>query len=667
MQLPAPNTDRFGVTAFLDALVLEAMRRRMGHDLRAQQNIELYEGRQVYQGVADENERISLNRIQNAIITQVDIQTRIEPRIGFVPRESGEPPVYYFNPPAVPNAATARLMSQIDPSAIRGTVGADGLTLPVPLSASDAQIVITAIEAGQKLQAQMSQDAGIPANAANNIVPPTVLVAVNDQSAADGLSTVFDALYAKSHISMYVNENFLMNGIVGWQFMVYEWMGYERRHKVWNPEFCYLYIDPLARDVSDARWVMHDWPLSADQAKAMFPQLAADIEKYARSGLPMFPGTMQYTPNYLYRTTPFATPMVFFRTLWYRDWPYPMSEEEAQSANLVQQPLPAPEPGPGPAQPQVAQVYQLPNGESTQPGSPNWPVKPGIRMIRVLANNVVEDAPCPYPEIPVVLNVNIPLYASPYGQGEPERLAGLQRMIDDVLTDMRTHYDYNSFPVQIVPQSVVDAMPVGARNLYVKPHEKLVVPDDIYTQLGGKISVTQAPPPVNADAWRLLQLLIELHDKEAQHAEVLQGEAASGWSGAAIQHLQDAAKGAIGFKSRRAETMLKQLARLMAFAIVNFMTPGEWAQISSKYPVQVWYAMHERIKRMDLQVEVEITSGSGIQKSQDQDQVLTDFRAGLVSRRTAMKKLGFNPRVELQNMVEEQRELSPPVPPQPAA
>jgi hypothetical protein len=302
-------------------------------------------------------------------------------------------------------------------------------------------------------------------------------------------------------------------------------------------------------------------------------------------------------------------------------------------------------------------VYRLPDGQETSPDADNWPTRPGIRQIRIIVNKVVDDRECEFWDIPLCHNVNVPLPYSPFGQGEPQRLEGLQKALNAIISDVVNMYDNHSAPSVMLPQSVNDRMPAWAREMYTAPYgTKAVVPDDLWQLFGGKLSTYIDPPSVPTDAYQIIELLLRLMDETSGHTEVLQGKASASWSGEAIGALQKAAKGTIGFKSRRTERVLKRLVRLMVTNIIHRMTAEDWARYVGKYPVHVLYALQDHAKSVDIDISIEITSGSGISRTSEQQMAMMARREGLISRASAQEKLNFDPQVEDAQMAKEARQ-----------
>jgi hypothetical protein len=295
-------------------------------------------------------------------------------------------------------------------------------------------------------------------------------------------------------------------------------------------------------------------------------------------------------------------------------------------------------------------------GEKTEPGAPNWPCRYGIRELVIINREVVADGECKDADIPLCLNRNIPLPYGYAGQGEPERLEGLQRAVNNLLTDVVNHVKTHSEPPEFMPTSVVQELDDALRDTYVgQSGRRIEVPDDIWAACGGRPQFVGEVPQMPPDTWRLLEMAIRLIDDVSGHSEVLQGKASPSWSGEAIQALQGAAKGVIGFKSKNTETMLERLAMLMVHRISQ-MPLAEWQKRCSKFPPHVLYALHAHAKTMNCDFSAEISSGGGYRKQVEQMNNAQLFDRGALSKTTLLEDANKNPKIERQNKLREARE-----------
>lgn len=702
-----------GVCSIIDGWVQESATRRGPLEPAADRNLNLYIGYHWTTAAPEFVERLVINRIVNAIISQVQVQFESTPNVKFTPRESLETPDYYLNTKldTPPTPQVLQLLAMLPPETYQPWTGPDGSSqLPRALTDQEVQLVEQAINVATQ------QAAMIPGS--DSAIPADILIGVTDRIATEALQTLFDAKWDECDADFTVGENGLYNAIIGWQFMLYEWDDERCAHILKNVPFLQIHIDPLATNLRDAQFLVYDQVMSADEAVAIYPDLVGPIREHASPGV-IQPAGYQYRQSSVYSTN-FQRDMITVRTAWVRNQPVPLTPEDALKQQMVTQEIetteiptlcdcgagletpigqhtpgcpargdyegpstdtlvapdasapsspetldpsdlvdvtpPAQDPGamlPPASSTATMTTYRTPAGAAVTPDHPLWPSRPVIRQLRIIANTLVDDRECEYTDIPAVLNVNIPIPFSPYGQGEPERLQGLQHAINSVASDMVTHFHFHAQPAECVPESVNERLPnITAKMYTAAPGTKFVVPDELWTMLSGKLGFFQDPPKMPSDAWQLLELLLKLMDDESNNSEVMQGKASASWSGEAIQALQRAAKGSIGWKSRRTEFMLKQLARTMAGSIIHRMPLKEKIRYVSKYPEQVWYAIDQRHKQIDVDIAVEVASGGGQRQQIEKVSILSGYDRGLISPQTAIEAMGRDPKIELHNQIQ---------------
>jgi hypothetical protein len=710
------------VVSILDGRVLESSDSRREYEHQADSNLQFYAGIQWSSDTPENTVRVTVNRILNAIIAQAAVQTEETPKIKFTPRESLEPPRYYLNTnlDAPPMPELTMLMDSL-PAETRlpWLDEATGeMQLPRALTNQEVQIIEQAITLSAQAAMQLGREPTIPAD---------VLVGINDRIAAESLQTIVDAKWDECDGDFKIGENLLYSGIVGWQWLLFEWDDDNHTPILKNVPFLQVHIDPLATDVRDAQYVIYDQVISADEASALYPDLESEIRAAAAPGQ-VQPAGSDYRQAAIYGAVNFRRDMLTLRTAWLRNQPKPLTVQEALERQLVttetlteekptictcgsglgvpmsqhaegcecregytaspmdglvaeapemitdeeaMNPEVVPVEG-APAEEVTPPEEQLPpatkttekvvyklvkTGAEVEEGKEGWPTRPILRQIRTIVSHVVDDRECEFVDVPICLNINIPIPFSPYGQGEPERLKGLQVAINSILSDMIAHWDFHGRPAEVVPQSVNDMLPEYAREAYTHmPGTKFVVPDDLLVRLGGKLGITIDPPQLPPDGWRLLELLIKLFDDASDESEVLQGRAAPGWSGEAIASLQSAAKGAIGWKSRRTERLIKYLAKLISGAIVNRMPTEAKAVFMSKYPPQVWNALDTKIRNLEADVSISIASGSGAKRQAEQASDLSLYDRKVLSKTSLLESVGKDPAIERLNLLKEARE-----------
>lgn len=720
-ELPPPGTDPSGVAEYVDRLVRESADdpRRVQWLEEAERNYQLYLGQHWTTATPEGEIRLQLNRTQNAIVSLVSLQAGDPPKISFSPRESGEPPLYYLNT-ELPEAAIviARLTGAVDPgrpemSVTQTTEGEDGSEqeesyeqperAPDPLAGAFAdqatgqptfdftQPLPDAI--GKQLKAEVEMSIAVAAQQQAGGMPPSepplpeeLIVEVTDSTASQALQTVFDAMWEGADAQAIFTECVLNKNILGWQTTLVEFDDEHKKHVLTNIHPKQVFPDPLNSDNKRWAYCVFDQPISKSEALKKWPHLAASIMEYnlGSPGSLIFPGSRNYDHASMFDQT-FQREMVVVRTAWIRCQSYPMTEQEAVAAGRVTpgealtgeteevEAQPA-EDGTQMVDEQGApQRYQQPvmrpalfdaldPVKELAPGSPGWPVRYGIRQVMIVAgSNVVDDRECEYPEIPLVVNKNIPVPFSTYGQGEPKRLEGLQMAVNRILSAFVTYHAYNAYPPEMVAESVVEMMDEALRDCRTKPGQRLAIPDSLILQLGdvNKIVTNMEQGTMTADFWRLLDLLVQYIDMEGNQADVIQGEASASWSGKTVDALQSAANQVIRGKAIYTEYYLKNLTTLLVHAIVHRLTPIDWKRIISRYPVQVLNAFSSRLKSLDVDVVVEIASGSGSSKRNETNNLIMARANGVpVSDPELLERMGVDPDTQLQKQSDWMRKMA---------
>lgn len=592
-----------------------------------------------------------MNQIQLVCIANAAIQAGDRPTIKVKPRESGEPSIGYFNPqvqlaPMVFQQLQQK--TQIRPEALGGEN-------QVPLTDTEVALLKDEIELSEARKLQ-SQAMGLPVPL--DLVPPEILVEVNDHTEAEAAQMIFDIKSDQANFSRYVIENVLYNNIFGTQFLLCDWNDQEKRFYFRNVELVTVAIDPFRTDVRDCQYLVYDQFMEADEAKATYPDLSSAIEANATQGPPTMPGITPYrTPMPWYQAY-MGRRVIIVRTAWLRNQPYPLTPQQAIEAGKI---VALPEqikhvessgigdegffsgllkkfgmggnatPTPNPDQNSESKDGDVPDvqaGQSEQnlePESvdgmafylvnkdglpdmetgeitethPKWPVRRAIRQVQIIANTLVSDMECERVDIPLGHNVNIPIPYTPFGQGEPERLEPLQDAYNNCLTDIINHGDYAANPAKLVLASVAKANPNLVKNAFTSPGTMITVDDKAAAQANGldKSVVAIQAPNLPTDSWQRLNTLQGCFDRESDQSQILRGSlpGQSSMSGQAIGQLQGAAKSSITFKSGRTEDMLTYLARVMLGDIILRMSVDDLSQCVRKFPPAAWKELHRRL------------------------------------------------------------------------
>lgn len=670
--LPPPGGDPKLIASYVDQLILESTQdeQRLAWEIEAEQGINLYLGNHWEE--AKQNDgwiRVVLNRIQNCIIAVMAVQAADPPRITFSPRETGEPPQVFLNLKHPVGQRLAAELAQV-------SMGSDTPFDPnEPLPDAIATAIRQDVQSGQLIN-QQAQATGqsVPAG----VVPADAIIEINEQTIADAIQTIFDGIWEAAGLQLIYAENVLNKNVLGFQPTLYEFDDLITKLPiVTNVHPVHVFLDPIKSHIRQCQYAIYDQPLGAAEAKALYPQFSAKIDEAAATGPLRYPGTRPYYPGYRY-TQPFYRPMVVVRNCWLRNQQYPLSPQEAvASGRLVQGQLPtgntisAPDMATGEIQQlqetrdallhpatgeEVTPTIADPTTGNPRP-NPAWPVAYKIRQIRIVLDEVVEDKACECPDIPLPCNINVPRPLSPYGQGEPARLKGIQTAINRLLSSAITNQAYTALPPEWIDKAIADRLSDATqREMRTRPGQRIQIPHDLLQSVGAdirKLFGTIDPPQLPADFWKLLNLLLQLIDKEGNLADVLQGNASAGWSGNAIESLQNAASQILRAKSMMTEYWLKDLAKLIIWDARFRLTPEDWGTWCRKYPPQAIAAIYNRFRPAECVVSISIASGSGAAKNQETQNLIAARNSGVpIAPQELMERLNLDPDVQMQKSAE---------------
>jgi hypothetical protein len=97
----------------------------------------------------------------------------------------------------------------------------------------------------------------------------------------------------------------------------------------------------------------------------------------------------------------------------------------------------------------------------------------------------------------------------------------------------------------------------------------------------------------------------------------------------------------------------------MVYNLVHRLGPEDWARYVSRYPIQAIAALHDRAKALDVDISVEIASGSGASKAADTQNIVAARQMGVpISDATIMERLNIDPDAEMQRGIESARKAS---------
>jgi len=633
------------------------------------------------------------NLTQNSTLAHAAIQTERRPTIRFGPRETGERAFWRLRPEAgaALNEIFAQEMSDVQRQAL-AQVGEDASHSQLvdrPEGLTDTQLSGDEPITQRNLVAQIrtfmrpwSDRLGLNHEP---VLEPDDLIEVNDALAAEILQVVHDVMWDRSNTDEWLVDVMTNTNIFGTQPGLYQWRSKRHGDEVKVLHIKNVWISPQATCVEDADNVIVVQIMNKEEAKSRWPSFAKKVDEYIPNKGTPFAGlnlandvTVTYGEPYR-NTAQFGRPMIALWTMWMRyGKEYKMDEQEAVDlGKVIREPgeeLPVINEETGEIdsfeQPEDSFFLAIEDPESgellpieqTDVTESNWPMMEHPRQVMILADEVVQDVQCPYADIPVLWSKAIPEPYRPYGQGEPDRLEHVQQLINQVLSILIDHLRAFRSAQQVFPTSVWEA--IKKKRWWTHPNRVIALADRLYDKYianRASGSFSETPPPFPTEQLTLFRDLVDLHDRLSGNSQVLQGTPpGSDTSGVAINSLQGAARGVIGFKARSAERMLKCLTKMRVAAIRDFLPKHQWRRYVTKYPDSVIDDVIGRtaMKRLDFDITVEISAGAGITRTEDQDRALQLRQLGAISRRTLLERVQINDvDTEIERLDKETQEL----------
>jgi hypothetical protein len=302
------------------------------------------------------------------------------------------------------------------------------------------------------------------------------------------------------------------------------------------------------------------------------------------------------------------------------------------------------------------------------PGSENWPTEFGVRQTATLMNvtgafgKLVQKIRAPFDDIPGGWNKNIPEIGGPYGQGEPTRLASLQRQIDDLWTTIGNVCLTYRFPMELWPKSAHSAMAKSGAVGYSRPGRVVAIDDQLWLeQIKGNRGFYVQPPPIPDSIIPALQLALAEHDRLSGNTAVNQGVMpSSDASGRAVALLQSQAQSVGTAKAAHTQSCFKQVIQNVVYAMTWFLPDDQWRTIFSGVPWLVLQDVIAMLRRTKYNIQVDVFTGRGIVKAMNQQLALENYMGGnpqrLGSQRTTMKMRGSRNARREQRLIQKENE-----------
>lgn len=677
------------------------------HWMMPQTSTSLSEGYRVYHFANDSTgspthmRRSTLNRTGTSIISNVAGETQEPFSIRFEPVETQDEGTFYLDkrarrwvrsnvvplleelaaaeveeevlnpdgvePPNEMDVEAATLAAQYGLSLEEATLLASEKPVPIPVELADKVRAIVALQ----VQGGLDDES---------------LIEVNDDLRAKTAQTIWDNLWrlANGEQESTINEFFC--NIFGNQPLRVQWDHKRQQFWLFNDHILNVWIDHSHRTIDQAEYFIIDFMCSADRAKELYPDATDDIDRAAKEG------TLdddKVRRGGLWQNHNFKRKMVTVRTAWVRYQDVPMSVEEAIEEGKVV------EAGPEMVDDiEVAQAgYQLVTGRDEITDEPilgeyvkpqtevdhgtAWPNTRGLRQIVILPQirRRVQDIRCPYCDIPVGWNTNIPRPDySPFGQGEPVRLEDVQQQINRLLSILDNHARFYQFPSRYWPEQVLERLTAANAQLNTRPGANIPIPENdwrMMIQAGGFDRMTQNIPTVPEGYVKLLEMLLNEHDRLSGNVSVRQGVAPAGVkSGVAIDSLRQEASGPLAFKAKFTEWMLERVARIGMDAIIQFMDQEVARKIVSRFEPEVFAEIWSGMSPKSFNIRAVVTAGRGVNERIDATKADALWADGGAARRvdrlTAMEMGRVpNPQKVLKRIEEEDRKAAQAATPQP--
>lgn len=489
---------------------------------------------------------------------------------------------------------------------------------------------------------------------------------IDDTTQAKFEQKLVDYFWDKADLDSDIETATLNCRIAGWYTMVFE----EDRQAMLprlrtNISVRQVLLDPAVgpvKAVENANYALLRWRVNWWQARAMFPQLAKHLDAKASTSTGNNDPVVPLGVNEQNQTT--GEKMVDLLFFWLRNYPIrPMTPEEAVDYGEVEQREVANDPqfsggvgaiGDGPdnrpvagdasemgsldgsssVDPPTADGHALGvavaggitdappprigffapgSTEEITPASPEWPQWLGIRQITRVERCIAADQVCPFWDIPLAHMVANPVPLTACGQGDPETMQKMQEGRNRALTSAVEHADLMAHPVLVFSQAAWEVLPAKYKEEGASiAGMHVIVGNDLYEKLGGKISITNDAPPMQAALGQILEILgVELESQSPAPA-VTQGRQTgdiSGWQ--TTQMLQQQAASRLDLPAKFIEKMVRRVMNLVRHWALWRVPIYRIEQICTEYPPEVIEALVLRGRDSDRNINVQCNISSG--------------------------------------------------------
>lgn len=342
--LPPPKptfdpADEAAIVNYADGLVFQSREVAEPHFTQVARNYNLYLGNHWLEVAPDETAaRYVYNRIQTILISHAAIQNGQRAKVTILPRKSQRRGLCFIRNDVYQNFLPS-LEYTPDLQALFAAIPPECLALPPETPAPLPRKVYEALQKKIDEGKAMSEMAMMQRLPAPIVLPPDLIIEINDATATKALQTLFDTQWEACNADFHVLSDSVQNAVCGWNHMRYRWDHAAQRHYLHNCEYCQVFLDQTRPDIRQSPTALQDEILTEEDALAYYPEFREAIKANFQMGVPM-PAGAYYKRAAIYEGKQFRVNMGTIRWVWVRNQPYPMTEEEAIARGLVVRGLP---------------------------------------------------------------------------------------------------------------------------------------------------------------------------------------------------------------------------------------------------------------------------------------------------------------------------------------
>lgn len=259
----------------------------------------------------------TINKVMPMILAQAATMTEQDPTIRLAAVQQGEEPLaIYLKKKA--GRKIARMMA-------RGVVSVQGFT-PGQLTGDEPVDI-------DRYEVLTEPDPETPM-----IRPPLKtddFWVIDDKTIVQAGQKVFDLYWTRCAGNLSFLEMVFLSSVFGHQPWLMEIRAEPFGFILSNPHVANVYIDPNCTKIEDAEYLIYDQLFSTDRARMKFPKYAPDIDRIAESGSLMSDRTGIPQIGRQYVDTAWQRRMLVIRTVWERNWPFPLEPEDAIAQGKV--------------------------------------------------------------------------------------------------------------------------------------------------------------------------------------------------------------------------------------------------------------------------------------------------------------------------------------------